>query len=147
MRVSVLLDANGANTTAAAAVLAAAKHVELRGATAVVLGGTGPVGERAARLLAGQGASVRVASRSLERATEVCRTISGKVAAAQVTPVKCAFASETEAALAGAQIVIAAGAAGVELVSAELRQACKSLRVAIDLNAVPPPRHRRRASH
>ena len=62
MRVSVLLDANGANTTAAAAVLAAAKHVELRGATAVVLGGTGPVGERAARLLAGQGASVRVAS-------------------------------------------------------------------------------------
>jgi len=44
MRVSVLLDANGANTTAAAAVLAAAKHVDLRGATATVLGGTGPVG-------------------------------------------------------------------------------------------------------
>jgi methylenetetrahydrofolate/methylenetetrahydromethanopterin dehydrogenase (NADP+) len=138
MRVSVLLDANGANTTAAAAVLAAAKHVELRGATAVVLGGTGPVGERAARLLAGQGAKVRVASRSLERAAEVCRTISSKIAGAEVTPVKCAFASATEAALAGAQIVIAAGAAGVELVSAELRQGCQSLRVAIDLNAVPP---------
>src|SRR5437016_3996532 len=68
MRVSVLLDANGANTTAAAAVLAAAKHVELRGATAVVLGGTGPVGERAARLLARQGASVRRGSRSTDRA-------------------------------------------------------------------------------
>src|SRR5437762_13584790 len=40
MRVSVLLDSSGANTTAAAAVLAAAKHVELRSATAVVLGGT-----------------------------------------------------------------------------------------------------------
>src|SRR4051812_28634784 len=37
MRVSVLLDANGANTTAAAAVLAAAKHVNLNGATATVL--------------------------------------------------------------------------------------------------------------
>ena len=64
MRVSVLLDANGANTTAAAAVLAAAKHVPLAGATAVVLGGTGPVGQRAARLLAREGAHVRVASRS-----------------------------------------------------------------------------------
>ena len=29
MRVSVMLDANGANTTAAAAVLAAARHVDL----------------------------------------------------------------------------------------------------------------------
>src|SRR5262245_4351839 len=45
LRVSVLLDAHGANTTAAAAVLAAAKHLELRGASAVVLAGTGPVGQ------------------------------------------------------------------------------------------------------
>jgi methylenetetrahydrofolate/methylenetetrahydromethanopterin dehydrogenase (NADP+) len=138
MRVSVLLDANGANTTAAAAVLAAAKHVELRGATALVLGGTGPVGERAARLLAGQGANVRVASRSLERATETCRTITSKQADAQVAPVKCSSASETTAALSGADIVIAAGAAGVELISNELRQSSPNLRVAIDLNAVPP---------
>src|SRR5262245_40985691 len=52
MRVSVMLDANGANTTAAAAVLAAAKHVALPGATAVVLGGTGPGGQRAVRVRA-----------------------------------------------------------------------------------------------
>src|SRR3954469_3755394 len=32
LRVSVMFDANGANTTAAAAVLAAAKHIDLRGA-------------------------------------------------------------------------------------------------------------------
>src|SRR5438128_4754507 len=75
MRVSVLLDANGANTTAAAAVLAAAKHVNLSGATAVVLGGTGPVGERAARLLARQGTIVRLGSRSVDRATEACQRI------------------------------------------------------------------------
>ena len=36
MRVSVLLDASGANTTAAAAVLAASHHVELDEITAVV---------------------------------------------------------------------------------------------------------------
>ena len=46
------LDANGANTTAAAAVLAVEKHVAPAGATALVLGGTGPVGQRVGRLLA-----------------------------------------------------------------------------------------------
>src|SRR6516162_6512022 len=51
LQVSVLLDANGANTTAAAAVRAAARHLALKGAPALVLGGTGPVGQRVARLL------------------------------------------------------------------------------------------------
>ncbi len=63
LRVSVLLDANGANTTAAAAVRAAAKIMELKGTPALVLGGTGPVGQRVARLLAREGANVRVGSR------------------------------------------------------------------------------------
>ncbi len=44
LRVSVLLDANGANTTAAAAVRAAGRHLALKEARALVLGGTGPVG-------------------------------------------------------------------------------------------------------
>src|SRR5262245_41470187 len=51
-RVSVLFDANGSNTTAAAAVLAASHHLPLNQTTALVLAGTGPVGQRAARLLA-----------------------------------------------------------------------------------------------
>lgn len=138
MRVSVLLDANGANTTAAAAVLAAAKHVELKGSIATVLAGTGPVGQRAARLLARQGAKVRVASRSLERAEETCAAIAAKVPAASLTPVKTSSAPETAAALDGAQITIAAGAAGIELVPSEIRASSVALRVAIDLNAVPP---------
>ncbi len=64
-RVSVLFDANGCNTTAAAAVLAvlrslADRGIALNGATAAVLG-TGPVGLRVARLLARQGAGSRSA--------------------------------------------------------------------------------------
>src|SRR5580700_2571891 len=47
MRVSIMMDSNGSNTTAAAAVLAAKKHVDLSGRLALVLGGTGPVGQRA----------------------------------------------------------------------------------------------------
>jgi hypothetical protein len=138
MRVSVLLDANGANTTAAAAVLAAAKHVELEGATATVLAGTGPVGQRAARLLARLGASVRVASRTLAKAREVCAAIAVLLPDAKLTPVETTSAESVSHAVAGAKVVIAAGAAGVELFSREVRTAAKDLQVAIDLNAVPP---------
>src|SRR6266481_5500655 len=43
LRVSILLDANGANTTAAAAVRVAARHLDLHGLPVLLLGGTGPV--------------------------------------------------------------------------------------------------------
>jgi hypothetical protein len=138
MRVSVLLDANGANTTAAAAVLGAARHVPLRGATALVLGGTGPVGQRSARLLAGQGADVRLASRSLDKAVAASQAIAARIPAAKLMPLECSRPQDTATALEGAQIVIAAGAAGVELLPADVRRAASSLKVAIDLNAVPP---------
>jgi hypothetical protein len=138
MRVSVLLDANGANTTSAAAVLAAARHVNLAGATATVLAGTGPVGQRAARLLARQGAQVRVASRSLEKATLVCKTIGEQVPSARLTSIATPSAADSATAIEGAAVVIAAGAAGIELLPTEVRTAAKALRVAIDLNAVPP---------
>ena len=138
MRVSVLLDPSGANTTAAAAVLAAARHIELQGATAVVLAGTGPVGQRAARLLASGGAQVRVVSRSLDRAAAVCRELGERTQAAALTPLKASAAAEVAAALEGAAVVIAAGAAGVELLPLDVRRNCVDLRVAIDLNAVPP---------
>ena len=64
-RLSVLLDPNGANTTAAAAVLAARRGLggSLIGVRAAVIAGTGPVGQRAARLLSREGALVRITSR------------------------------------------------------------------------------------
>jgi hypothetical protein len=138
MRVSVMLDANGANTTAAAAVLAAEKHVSLQGAEAAVLAATGPVGQRAVRLLAREGARVRVGSRSAARAAEVCQMVGRLVPSAALKPCATASTDETLAAVAGAQIVIAAGAAGVELLSSEARQSIQGLKVAVDLNAVPP---------
>ena len=50
-RVSVMLDPNGSNTTAAAGVALLAKAKKLKGKKAVVLAGTGPVGMRAAAML------------------------------------------------------------------------------------------------
>jgi hypothetical protein len=139
MRVSVMLDANGANTTAAAAVLAAGRHLKLGQTQALVLAGTGPVGQRAALLLAGQGAQVRVASRQYDRAADVCQVIGQRIGFAdRLQPVATGSHEETRAALEDVQLVIAAGAAGVTLLSQDLRSAAASLRVAIDLNAVPP---------
>ncbi len=138
MRVSVMLDSNGANTTAAAAVLIAARHCALQDAEVTVLAATGPVGARVVRLLASEGARVRVCSRTLERAKSVCDSVAASVPGAQLTPIEAASGERSAGALAGAQILIAAGAPGVELVSQPVRAACISLQVAVDLSAVPP---------
>ena len=59
MRVSVMLDSNGSNTTAVAAVARLLQVVgDVRGRRAIVVAGTGPVGTRAAGLLARAGANV-----------------------------------------------------------------------------------------
>src|SRR5437763_5423785 len=75
LRVSILLDANGANTTAAAAVRAAARHTDLKTAKVLVLAGTGPVGQRVALLLAPPGAEVRVGSRQQAKSATTCAAI------------------------------------------------------------------------
>jgi hypothetical protein len=138
LRVSVLLDASGANTTAAAAVRAAARHLPLAGARALVLGGTGPVGQRVARLLARQGAEVRIASRQQAKAAAVCEAIKAGFPEARLEPVAASTTGDLEAALDGPLLVVAAGAAGVVLLPRPIRRASASLKIAIDLNAVPP---------
>jgi hypothetical protein len=137
MRVSVMIDSNGSNTTAAAAVLAAERHLSLSGVESLVLGGTGPVGQRVAQILAMQGARVRVASRSLDRAQKTCDAIAAAVRDAKLTP--CALDSDSDwQAARDVALLIAAGAAGARLVSAQQRKSMSALRVTIDLNAVPP---------
>lgn len=138
VRVSVMLDSNGANTTAAAAVLAARRHCPLAGAEAVVLAATGPVGSRVVRLLAADGAKVLVASRNRARAEAVCESVRATLPSANLTAVETTSPAQTATALANAKIVIAAGAPGVELLSASARRAAKQLAVAIDLSAVAP---------
>ena len=138
LRVSLMMDSNGSNTTAAAAVLAAGRHLALSGAVAVVLGATGPVGQRAALLLALQGAKVRVASRTLERAQGACAGIAKIASGAELTPCETGSPTGLETACRGVAIVIAAGAAGAPLLSVEQRLSIDTLQVAIDLNAVPP---------
>ncbi|WP_182866170.1 NADP-dependent methylenetetrahydromethanopterin/methylenetetrahydrofolate dehydrogenase [Stieleria mannarensis] len=141
VRVSVMMDANGCNTTAAAAVVAAARHVDLAGARAVVLGGTGPVGQRVARLLAGDGASVTLTSRSFNRAQEACDQVAGQAddgIADRLSAAELDSPAKVRSVLSEANIVIACGAAGIQLAEKSDLVAAKNLAVAIDLNAVPP---------
>jgi hypothetical protein len=138
MRVSVMLDSNGANTTAAAAVLCARKHVALTGTTVTVLAATGSVGRRVVRLLAREGASVRVASRQLGRAQSVCDEVGKKGPGARLEAWETCDDDSLRAALEGATVVIAAGAPGVELLPDQMRRETDALQLVIDLNAVPP---------
>src|ERR1043165_8191399 len=91
------------------------RHLQLKDCKTLVLGGTGPVGQRVARLLARQGAQVRVGSRQLSRAAAVCQAIQAKVTEARVEPVATASISDLQAALSGRTVVFAAGAAGTVL--------------------------------
>ena len=138
MRVSVMMDSNGANTTAAAAVLAAAREMNLNGVEALVLAGTGPVGLRAGRLLAAQGARVKLGSRSLERAQQAAAAIQSQVDGSEVQGIATATGEETLLAAKDAEVIIAAGAAGIQLISKSVWEQCEQLKVLIDLNAVPP---------
>jgi hypothetical protein len=147
VRVGLLVDPSGANTTAAAAVVSVGRHVDLApgaaaGVSALVLGGTGPVGQRVARLLAAKGARVTVASRSLERGRAVCDRVRQRIpqAAIEAAITAGAFRPESPLAkvLAAADVIVAAGAAGATLLDEAGRAAATRARVLIDLNAVPP---------
>lgn len=138
MRVSVMMDSNGCNTTAAAAVVAAKQHLNLADVSAVVAGGTGPVGQRVAQLLASEGSDVTLVSRSEERASAVCDAIRGDVATGNLVGAAASGESELAELCAGKQLLVAAGAAGVCFLPEGALSRIEGLKVAIDLNAVPP---------
>jgi hypothetical protein len=138
LSVSVFLDSNGSNTTAVAAVIAARRHLDLSKTRSLVLGGTGPVGQRVARLLARLGGHVRIGSRQVERAEAVAATIKERIPEAKLEAVPTATSSDGPKALAECDLVIAAGAGGVLLLPKKHRTACSTLKVAIDLNGEPP---------
>ncbi len=137
-RCSVMLDSNGSNTTAVAAVAKLLQAAgDVKGKRAVVVAGTGPVGTRAAGLLAMAGADVLITSRREEEGTQVARGIAerfgGTVGHATVKD-----ASQAAGALEGAALVLNAGPAGVMLVPRAAWAGRAGLVAAADLNAVPP---------
>jgi len=137
-RVSIMLDPNGSNTTAAAAV----RHVErvlgsLEGKRAVVLAGVGAVGTRTVSLLARSGASVLFTGSNpqrLEAKLKEQREHFGDAVRTQLAPKPGQVAPLFER----ADLLIAAGPEGLQLMTESDWSQAADLKVAVDLNAVPP---------
>jgi len=136
-RVSIMFDCNGANTTAAAAVAWLGKGRALAGKRAVVLAGSGPVGQRAALLLAREGANVAVTGRKRAVVQAAVDAIKARFGIT-VEAIEAATNSERAAAIQGAHIVLATGASGVKLLEAKQWQENPSLELIADANASPP---------
>jgi hypothetical protein len=138
MRVSVMLDSNGSNTTAVAAVAKLTQAVggEVKGRRAVITAGTGPVGVRAAGLLAAAGADVVITSRRhVDPAVldGLRQRFGGNVSHAVLSD-----SASAASVLAGAELLLNTGPAGVQLVPRQAWAGRGSMRAAADLNAVPP---------
>lgn len=136
-QVSVMLDSNGSNTTAAAAVARIATSSKLSGKKAVVLAGTGPVGQRAAAMMALEGADVSITSRHIFNAEKACFAMKERFNV-DITPLEAADLDSRANAIKDANIVFATGAAGVELLKPEHWQNNPNLQVLADANATPP---------
>ncbi len=142
--VSVFADPSGAFTTAAA-MIASVEHqlkkqfdVGLEGRQVVLLGGTGPVGSAAAVLASSAGARVRVASHvGLARARIAAETINARYNAT-TEPADMSDVTAINALLADAEVLLGTAKAGVQVASVAQLQGCVNLKVAADLNAVPP---------
>jgi hypothetical protein len=139
VRVSVLMDANGCNTTAAAAVLKMNRAFPVRGKRAMVLAGTGPVGMRAAGLLALEGARVGITSRNKKRGQNTCRLLR-ELYGVEVTPYELDPRDQAavQEQLAGVELVLAAGPPGAVLLEEGVWAELPQLQVVADINAVPP---------
>jgi hypothetical protein len=137
LRVSVMLDSNGSNTTAVAAVAKLRQAAgDVQGLRAVIAAGTGPVGVRAAGLLAHAGADVVLTSRKPGHAAlldQIQKRFGGTVSAVTLTDT-----SQAADVLEGAALLLTTGPPGVCLVQRSAWAGRSGLRAAADLNAVPP---------
>jgi methylenetetrahydrofolate/methylenetetrahydromethanopterin dehydrogenase (NADP+) len=137
-KVSIMLDSNGSNTTAVAAVVKVEQTIgDVRGKRTVIIAGTGPVGQRAAGLLAKGGAKVTITSRKPEQGDKARRSI-GERFEVQVESTVVADPTQATQVCADAEILINSGPAGVLMVPKSAWTNCPGLQVAVDLNAVPP---------
>lgn len=140
--ISILADPSGAFTTAAAMVALVESELErqggsLQGANVLCLGGTGPVGQIAAVLAAQSGAKVKIVGRQLERSQAIAALCNKQYGNSKTDIQGEADANKAELMLS-AEIVLATAAAGVQVLGSELLALAPRLKVAADVNAVPP---------
>lgn len=142
--VSVFADPSGAFTTAAALVACVESELkknfnqDLTGSRAIVFGGTGPVGLATAVIAAEHGADTTIVDHfsidtALEYAAEAKRRYGVNLHATTA-------ASDADKArlISNADIVFCTAKAGIQVLDASVLADAKKLKVAGDVNAVPP---------
>jgi hypothetical protein len=141
---SVIVDPRGAYSTAAGAV---AKSLSLslekgfgplEGKNVTVLAGTGPVGQTAARIYASEKANVLITSRALAKGQAVADRINKEAGAERVKVIEVSKPEQTAAAVKDAEIILAAGAGGIQLLSAADLKSAKKCKIVADINAIKP---------
>ena len=142
---SIIVDPRGAYSTAASAVaktlgMALEKGLgSLEGKNVTVLAGTGPVGQIAAKLYASEKANVTITSRSMAKGQAVATKINKEVGAEHVKVVEVTNPEQTGTAIQNAEIILAAGAGGIQLLSAEnIDKHGEKCKIVADVNAIKP---------
>lgn len=142
---SVFADPAGSFTTAAAMVACVERQLKTKlnkswkDVTVTVFGATGVVGFASSIIAALEGAKVRlVAHRGVDRVIKSA-TISKERFGVDLEPVAGETADQKREIIANAEVIFAAAAAGVQVVSKEDKEIAKKLLIVADVNAVPPP--------
>ncbi|ANE56478.1 MULTISPECIES: NAD(P)-dependent methylenetetrahydromethanopterin dehydrogenase [Methylomonas] len=143
-QVSVFADPSGACTTAAALVACVEKALkdhhsrELKGLKALVFGGTGPVGIATGVIASLQGAETLLVDHlSIDSAKDAAKQYNRRFGASMGAAV--ARNDEEKAQLvADADIVFCTAKAGIRVINSAVLAQAKQLKVAGDVNAVPP---------
>jgi methylene-tetrahydromethanopterin dehydrogenase len=141
--ISVMADPSGAFTTAAGMVAVVERHLksketDLKDKRVVVYGATGPVGGIAGLIAAKAGAKVMlVGYDGLHRVTARCDQFGERFGVAMRPADGSDEAKNTEAA-SEAEVILAAGRAGLQILSRKQLGEARHLLVAVDVNAVPP---------
>ena len=135
---SIMLDSDGSNTTAAAAVARVRGAVDLNGTGAAVIG-VGPVGLRTAELLRREGAEVTMFTFPPDAIEGKHRRASGIPVAqdAGFEVVEPNSSDELDEALAGSAVVFAAGPAGTQILR-RTGWAHDGVQVVVDYSAADP---------
>lgn len=142
--ISVFADPSGAFTTAAALVTCAEKELkakhnkELKECSVMIFGGTGPVGVATGIIASLAGADVTLTDHlSIDTALDVAKaynrrfncTLKGALATSEADKARL---------VSNADIIFCTAKAGIQVLNADILKQATQLKVAADVNAVPP---------
>ena len=136
-------DPSGAFTTAAGMIAKVENALknnfdkDFSGQKVVVFGGTGPVGCIAGVLASSAGAEVVIMGRKKEKCEELAQFCKENYLDSSAV-ISGAANEEFDSQISEVDVVLASGAAGIQLVSEGQLKVATNLKVAADVNAVPP---------